>query len=230
MIFRTRVSCPDIAHRLHATSYRLLAGMAVYFWGVYGKPSQAIPALLSRMTGMPPWHADVALMSASNADRAIRSLMSSCSLSHCSCWLLIRPLDNPCKFCAHVSRASRNIYGYELTVKFDVFTDNGALSLVVLVDGHLDLVTVDIPSTYATDKVVIFASREVQPRLKDASVNLAYRLADSGGNAYAHEFLKARNVGNQVGVEVVRVEGGPEGGVISAFEQVPQFVELLNSF
>ena len=220
MIFRTQVPCPDIAHRLHVTSYRLLAGMAVYFLGVYGKPSQAIPALLSRMTGMPPWHADVALMSASNADRAVHSLMSSCSLSYCSCWLLIRPLDNPCKFYAHVSRASPNLYGYELTVKFDVFTDNGALSLVILVDGHLNLVTIDIPSTYATNKMVEFASREVQPRLEDASVNLAYCLADSGGNAYAHELFKAGDVGNQVGVEVVRVERGPEGGVISAFKQV----------
>lgn len=155
------------------------------------------------MTGMPPWHADVALMSASNADRAIHSLMSSCSLSYCSCWLLIRPLDNPCKL-----------------VKFDVFTDNGALSLVILVDGHLNLVTIDIPSTYATNKMVEFASREVQPRLEDASVNLAYCLADSGGNAYAHELFKAGDVGNQVGVEVVRVERGPEGGVISAFKQV----------
>merc|ERR1712137_455913 len=115
-------------------------------FGVYSKPSQVISALLSRMTGMPLLHADAVLVSASNADRAIRSLMSSCSLSHHSCGLLVGPLDDPCKL-----------------VKLDVLTNNGALSLVVLVDGYLDLGTIDVPRTYATNEVIKFASGKVQP-------------------------------------------------------------------
>jgi len=79
----------------------------------------------------------------------------------------------------------------KLTIKLDVFADNGALSLIVLVDGYLDLSTVDVPSAHASDKVVKLASREIQPRLEDAPVDLTHSLADGSSNTYTHQFLEA---------------------------------------
>jgi hypothetical protein len=117
-----------------------------------------------------------------------------------------------------------------LTVKLDVLPHNGALGLVVLVHGHLDLGAVDGPSAYAADKVVEVAALEVQPRLQDAPVDLAHSLADRSGNSHAHQLLETGHVGNQVGVEVVGVQGRPEGRVVSALEQIPQLVQLLDGF
>ena len=78
-----------------------------------------------------------------------------------------------------------------LTIKLDVLPDNGALGLVVLVDGYLDLGTINVPSAHASNKVVKLASREIQPRLEDASVNLTHSLTDSSSNAHAHQLLEA---------------------------------------
>lgn len=69
---------------------------------------------------------------------------------------------------------------------------------------------------------------QVQPALEDGLVDLAHRLADGGGDAHAHQLLEAGDIGDQIGVQVVAVEGGPEGGVVGALEQVLQLVELLH--
>jgi hypothetical protein len=118
----------------------------------------------------------------------------------------------------------------QLTVKLDILPHNSALGLVVLVDRHLDLAALNSPSTHAADEVLEFFARQVKPRLEDALVNLTHSLADSGGNAHAHQLLEARDIGDEVGVQVVRVQGRPEGSVVGALEQVPQLVQLLNGF
>lgn len=64
-------------------------------------------------------------------------------------------LANSVDTLAHVPLASHK---NRLTVKLDILANNSALSLVVLVDGHLDLGTVDIPSAYAANKVIKLAS------------------------------------------------------------------------
>lgn len=90
-----------------------------------------------------------------------------------------------------------------LTVKLDVFPHNGALSLVIFVDGYLDLASVDIPSAHRADEVLKLLALEVQPALQNAALYLTDGLAHRCGNAHAHQFLEPGYVGNQVGVEVV---------------------------
>ncbi len=46
----------------------------------------------------------------------------------------------------------------------------------------------------------------------------------------AHQFFEARNVGDQVSVQVVAVEGAPELSVRGAGKKVVQRVEFLNGF
>jgi hypothetical protein len=114
-----------------------------------------------------------------------------------------------------------------LTIKLDVLPHNRALSLVVLVDGNRDLGTVHLPA-YGTDKLVKVAALHVQPRFQNALVDLPHRLADGGGYPHAHQLLEARHVGDQVGVQVVRVECRPKGSVVGALEQISQVVQLLH--
>lgn len=116
----------------------------------------------------------------------------------------------------------------KLTVKVDILPDNGALCLVVLVHGDLDLAALDVPAADASDKVLKLGAGQVKPRLEDGLVDLADGLADGRRNADAHQLLEARDVGNQVGVQVIRVERRPEGSVVGALEQVAQLVELLH--
>lgn len=53
-------------------------------------------------------------------------------------------------------------------------------------------------------------------------------MRDREGDPYPDQLLKAGNVGDQVGVEVIAVQGAPELAVRRAAQQVVQDVQLLD--
>lgn len=101
--------------------------------------------------------------------------------------------------------------------------------LVLLVGRDANDSTIDLPATDVNDELVQgIAAANIEPRLEVLGSDGAESLADFDGDADADEFLEARDVGGQVGVQVVRVKGGPELGVLGGFEEGGEAGELLH--
>ena len=71
---------------------------------------------------------------------------------------------------------------------------------------------------------------QIQPALGDGALDGAAALADGDGDADAHQLLEAVDVGDEVGVEVVRVEEVPEVAVGAALEAGVEAGELAHGF
>lgn len=71
---------------------------------------------------------------------------------------------------------------------------------------------------------------QIEPALGDGALDGAAALADGDGDADAHQLLEAVDVGDEVGVEVVRVEEVPEVAVGAAFEAGVEAGELAHGF
>ena len=115
-----------------------------------------------------------------------------------------------------------------LTIEFDVFPDDRPLCFVLLVQRHLDDVSVDGPLAHLRDESIKFLALEIQPFLEDMSVDLAHGLADAAGDTHPNEFLEAADVGDQIRVEVVAVERGPELAILRAAEMCVEDEQFLD--
>lgn len=106
--------------------------------------------------------------------------------------------------------------------------DLGA-GLVLFIGGDADDSAIDLPATNVDDELVEgVAVAHVEPGLEVVGGDGAEGLADFHGDADADKLLEASDVGRQVGVEVVRVEGGPELGVLGGLEEGGQASQLLH--
>lgn len=97
-----------------------------------------------------------------------------------------------------------------LTIKLDILAHNGSSGLVLLVEGNADSAALNTPAANLLDKLVKSLAVQVEPRLENSTVNTLHGLADDNSLANAHQLLEALDIGNQIGVEVVSVECGPE--------------------
>lgn len=111
-----------------------------------------------------------------------------------------------------------------------------AARLVLLVRGHLDNSAVGtrlvhLPAADLGDELLEgLAAAQVEPLLQHLGVDLPEGLADLDGDTDAHELLEAGDVGDQVRVQVIGVQGGPELGVLGGLEEGGQAGELLDGF
>lgn len=131
--------------------------------------------------------------------------------AHTLCGLLPRAANNPGKH-----------------VDVDILADLGLLRLVVGVLGHNDLVAVDLPATRLDDVLLDgILALQAKPALEHRhGLHIPERLGDYLGDLDADGVLKALDVGGQVGVEVVGVEGAPEAVKGGAFEMCVEGAKL----
>lgn len=142
--------------------------------------------------------------------------------------LLIRPPDHPPKL-----------------LEPHLLPHDRPLGLVLLVDRHLHhlhllplpprsdrtaAAAADPPAAHPAHKGLEVVPSAVQPGLGDGPLDGAAALADGDGDADAHRVLEAGDVGDEVGVEVVRVEGVPEVAVGAGLEEGVEVGELLDGF
>lgn len=118
----------------------------------------------------------------------------------------------------------------KLTVKLDILAHDGSSGLILLVQRNADGATLNSPSANLLDKLVEGLTVEVEPRLKDGTVNTLHGLADNNSLAHAHQLFEALDIGDQVGVEVIAVQRGPELVVRGADQLAVEGVELLDCF
>jgi len=114
-------------------------------------------------------------------------------------------------------------------IKLNVFPHDRALGLVLLVYRYLDNIPINFPSADFGHEVVEVGSRVVQPVLQDRSLYLAYTLADFHCDLHTHQVLESNHVGDEVGEEIIAIESGPEGAVVTGGDLVAEFVQLLDS-
>lgn len=101
--------------------------------------------------------------------------------------------------------------------------------LVLLVGRHADDVAIDLPAADIDDELVErVTAADIEPGLEVLGGDGAEGVADLDGDADADEFLETGHVGGQVGVQVIRVQGGPELGVLGGLEEGGQAGELLD--
>lgn len=108
-------------------------------------------------------------------------------------------------------------------VNADALALDLAADLVLLVRGHLDhgvgAGLVDHPAADLGDELLEgLTVGKVQPLLQNVGVDLTEGLSDLDGDTDAHKLLETGNVGNQIGVQVIRVQGGPELSVLGGFK------------
>lgn len=111
------------------------------------------------------------------------------------------------------------------------FTLNLTTGLILLIRGHLDDSTLNLPVTNLLDKLhqrLLVA--EIQPLLQNLSANLPESLADLDGDTDAHELLEPGHVGDQIRVQIVRVQSRPELGVLGGLEEGGKTGEFLDGF
>ena len=95
----------------------------------------------------------------------------------------------------------------------DVLSDDGSLGLILLVQWDLDDGALNLPSANLLDELITSIARKTEPRLKHRLLELANGLGDGKRNAYSDELFETRHIGDEVGVEIITVEGAPEGGI-----------------
>lgn len=118
----------------------------------------------------------------------------------------------------------------KLTVKLDVLAHHCSSGLVLLVERNADCAALDGPAADFLDELVKGLAVQVEPRLENGAVDALHGLADDNSHAHTHELLEALHIGDQVGVQVVAVQRGPELVVRSADQLAVQGVELLDCF
>lgn len=112
----------------------------------------------------------------------------------------------------------------------DILRNHRALRLVLLIQRHLDRQAIKAPSTHLRHELLERLALQAQPRLQHVARDLTHGLCDRHRDADADQLLEAGDVGDQVRVQVVGVEGAPELGVGGAGEEVAENVEFLDGF
>lgn len=106
--------------------------------------------------------------------------------------------------------------------------DLGA-GLVLFIGRDADDSAIDLPATDVDDKLLEGVTvAHIEPGLEVVGGDGAEGLADLDGDADADKLLETSDVGGQVGVEVIRVEGGPELGVLGGLKEGGQAGQLLH--
>lgn len=106
--------------------------------------------------------------------------------------------------------------------------DLGA-GLVLLVGRHADDGAINLPATDIDDELVeCVTAADIEPGLEVLGGDGAEGVADLDGDADADELLEASHVGGQVCIQIIRVQGGPELGVLGGLEKSGQAGELLH--
>jgi hypothetical protein len=115
-------------------------------------------------------------------------------------------------------------------INLDILRNHRALRLVLLVKWDLDIGTLDLPATDLADELLEDGSGHAEPGLEDRALHLADGLGNGLCDADANQLLEAGDVGDEVGVEIVAIEGAPEFAVGGAGEEIVEDVELLDCF
>jgi hypothetical protein len=111
----------------------------------------------------------------------------------------------------------------------DVLALDLGAGLVLLVGRHTDEGAINLPAADIDDELVErVTAADIEPGLEVLGGDGAEGVSDLNGDANADEFLEAGNIGGQVGIQIVRVQGGPELGVLGGLEEGGQTGELLN--
>lgn len=123
-----------------------------------------------------------------------------------------------------------------LTIKLHVFSHHGAFRLVLFIhrdDHHAPLPSASIsqlPTANLANEAFELGPMQREPAFQDLALDLAAALADVDGDLEADQLLEAVDVGDQVGVEVVAVQRGPEAFVIGLREERVEGGEFLDGF
>jgi hypothetical protein len=113
------------------------------------------------------------------------------------------------------------------TVESNAFPEDHSLSLVLLVDGNLDHVSLNGPSVSLEEggEVVVV---DVQRSLDKVLLNLASDHADLESDSITHSLLETSAVGDKVGVQVIGLVSGPELAVGSRLDQLVENAKLAD--
>lgn len=132
----------------------------------------------------------------------------------------------------HLSRLlETSSYDTAEHVDTDTLALDLAAGLVLLVLGHSHDGSglVDLPSADIDDELLEgLTASQVQPLSEHVGADLTECLANFDGNADTHQLLEPGDVGDQIGIQVVRVERRPEQGVLGRLEQSVQASKLLD--
>lgn len=120
------------------------------------------------------------------------------------------------------------------TVKLHIFPHYRPLGLIFFIrrDNHHPSFPAPIqrPPTYLTYKPLEFGPLQRQPTLQHLPLDFAATLSHARGDPHPHQLLKATDIGDQIRVQVVTVEGGPESLVVGLRQQRVERGELLDGF
>lgn len=106
---------------------------------------------------------------------------------------------------------------------------NLGAGLVLLVGRHTDDGAINLPAADVNNELVKrVTAADIEPGLQVLGSDGAEGVADLDGDSDANELLEAGHIGGQVCVQVVRVQGGPELGVLGGLEESGQTCELLH--
>lgn len=115
-------------------------------------------------------------------------------------------------------------------VNLDILPNHRTLRLILLVQRHLNHRTLNLPSTHLADELIERLTLQSQPRLQHRALDLTHSLRNSHGDTDADQLLEAVDIGDEISVQVVGVECGPELCVRGAGEEVVEDGELLDCF
>jgi hypothetical protein len=110
----------------------------------------------------------------------------------------------------------------------DILPHNGAFGLVLLVQRDLDDGSLETPAAGTTDELLKRLALHPQPRFQDGPLDFPHRLRDGERDPDPDQLFEAGDVGNQVGVEIIAVQGAPKCGVRRLAEKVVENVQLLD--
>lgn len=111
-----------------------------------------------------------------------------------------------------------------------VLAHNRSLSLILLVQWDLDDFAIDGPSTNISDKLIKGVTGNPHPWLKDVPIDFADWLRDCLCYTNSDEFFKSSDIGNEICVEVIAVQGSPESAVWCCGKKVVENIQLDDCF
>ena len=144
-------------------------------------------------------------------------------------------------FCSSLSFFPK-IFWARLTVELHILPYDGALCFILLIHRHhhhaglpalhliLILTLIDPPPANINNEPLKLPPLQTQPALEHAPLDLATALPHRDRDPHAHQLLEPVDVGDQVGVEVVAVERGPERLVAGLRQEVVEHGEFLHGF